>query len=158
MVPCSGTATNNSHWTALCSVQDACVCVCVCVCLCVCWVAFRVQLFVILLTVALYPWDFPGKNPGGRLPLPPPGTEQLWQVWPLCCNIVVVKALLTIFTWSILVKFYGKGDKISMTSFFIVLLSKLYSKRVLCLGFSRSKTKRNGTLLISLQALAVWLN
>ena len=40
MVPCSGAASNNSHWTASWSVQDACVCVrvrvCACVCVCVC--------------------------------------------------------------------------------------------------------------------------
>ena len=83
MVPCSGAASNNSHWTASWSVQDACVCVrvrvcaCVCVCVCVCALSrfSHVQLFVTLLTAALYPWDFPGKNPGGRLPFPPPGTE-----------------------------------------------------------------------------------
>ena len=59
------------------SKMRACVCMCVCVCVCVCVLSrfSRVQLFVTLLTVALYPWDFPGKNPGGRLPFPPPGTE-----------------------------------------------------------------------------------
>ena len=106
MVPCSGTATNNSHWTALCSVQDACVCVCVCVCLCVCWVAFRVQLFVILLTVALYPWDFPGKNPGGRLPLPPPGTEPRSLTSPALAG----RLFITSATWKALCLRY-KGCK-----------------------------------------------
>ena len=40
------------------------VCVCVCVCVCVLSHFSCVQLFVTLLTVALYPWDFPGKNTG----------------------------------------------------------------------------------------------
>ena len=56
------------------SKMHVCACVCVCV-MCVLSRFSHVQPFVTLLTVALYPWDFPGKNPGGRLPFPPPGTD-----------------------------------------------------------------------------------